>query len=98
MRIAKRGETVASLFRPPCPSLAVSCRRCLHRASIDLVRLEAHEHDRREVVRLPVICRCGANAIDWIVLESPREAAAFMSGREAPSPGGSIATLWCPSD
>jgi hypothetical protein len=88
MRIAQRGETVASLFRVPSPSLAVSCRRCFHRASIDLRRLGAHEHDRRAVVRLPVICRCGANAIEWIVLESPSEAEAFMSSPEARLLGG----------
>ena len=84
MRIAGRGETVASLFRVSSPSLVVSCRRCFHRAPIDLVRLGAHEDDRREVVRLPVICRCGANAIEWIVLESPGEVEAFISAREAP--------------
>jgi hypothetical protein len=90
MRIARRGETVASLFRTPRPSLAVCCRRCGRRTPIDLADLAAHERDRQEVVRLPVICRCGTTAIEWIVLETPGEFEAFMSGREPPPSKGSI--------
>jgi hypothetical protein len=80
MRIATRGETLGSLFRNPTPSLAMSCRRCRHRASIDLTRFGAHAHDRREVVRLPVICRCGTSAIEWVVLDAADEVEAFISG------------------
>lgn len=82
MHIAERGETIASLFMNPSPSLAVHCRRCRRRTRIDLTRHHAHEQDRREVVRLPVICRCGTNALDWIVLDRS-EVEAFLSGPAA---------------
>jgi hypothetical protein len=98
MHIARPGETVASLFGAPSPSLAVRCRRCERRTSLDLVDLQAHERDRREVVRLPVICRCGTTAIEWVVLESPGEVEAFMSGRAAPPLPGSIDGAGSPGD
>lgn len=88
MRIAERGETVASLFAASRSSLAVSCQRCRHRALVDLTRIDAHEHDHRQVVRLPIICRCGTASIEWVVLETPAEVESFISGgREAATTG-----------
>jgi hypothetical protein len=50
-----------------------------------MTRIDAHEHDQRQVVRLPVICRCGTAAIEWVVLETRCEADAFISAAGEPA-------------
>ncbi len=90
MRMAQRGETVASLFRTANLFLGMRCRRCARRTPLDLADLPVHPRDRREVVRLPVVCRCGAAAIDWFVLETADEAAVFVRGLTVSPPIGAV--------
>lgn len=80
MRVVIHGDTGSVLFRSAVPLLAVSCRRCPHRVLLRAEQLEAHEHDRRELWRLPLICRCGTKDVQRFLLESPDEQAAFLAG------------------
>lgn len=80
MRVAARGDTGSSLIRSAVPLLAVSCLRCPRRVLLNAEQLEVHEHDRRELSRLPLICRCGTKDVQRFLLESPGEEAAFLAG------------------
>jgi hypothetical protein len=52
----------------------------LHRHLIDVKLLEAHEQDRRHLLRLPLLCLCGTAAIDMFVNATLADVVAFWSG------------------
>jgi hypothetical protein len=96
MRNAIDGDTGSTLFRSAVPLLGVSCRRCSHRVLLSAQQLEAHANDRRELRRLPLLCRCGSKAVHRVLLETPDDAPAFLAGRQ-PAADGQDGRLWSPS-
>jgi len=96
MRNATHGDTGSTLFRSAVPLLGVLCQRCSHRALLSADQLEAHANDRRELRRLPLLCRCGSKSVLRVLLETPDEAPAFLAGEE-PAPEGQDSGLWSPS-
>ena len=97
MRNAMDGDTGSMLFRSAVPLLGVSCQRCSHRVLLSAQQLEAHANDRRELRRLPLLCRCGSKAVHRVLLETPDEAPAFLAG-DQPAAEGQDSGLWSPSD
>jgi len=79
MRVAAPHETVQLLVRSGLP-LGIACQCCQHRTVLKYTLLGVHEGDRRQLCRLPLICRCGRRNIDLIVLETPDDEPAFLSG------------------
>jgi len=49
--------------------------------------LGIHEHDHRPVIRLPLLCRCGAIDVQRVILESPDEGDMFLDGRSVEGSG-----------
>lgn len=96
MRNATSGDTGSTLFRSAVPLLGVACRRCSHRVLLSAQQLEAHAADRRELRRLPLLCRCGSKSVLRVLLETPDEAPAFLAGHE-PAAEGQDNGLWSPS-
>ncbi len=98
MRIAERNETGSTLARSSVPYLGVACRRCRRRVLLSTRDLQAHEHDRRELWRLPLLCRCGSKDVQRVLLETPDEAPAFLAGDDPPPrTEGQGDGLWSPS-
>jgi hypothetical protein len=96
MRNAIYGDTGSMLFRSAVPLLGVSCQRCSHRVLLSAQQLEAHANDRRELRRLPLLCRCGSKAVHRVLLDTPDEAPAFLAG-DQPPPDEPDSGLWSPS-
>src|SRR4051812_19836065 len=96
MRIAANGDTGSSLARSSVPYLGVVCLRCPHRVLLSAQQLEAYDGDRRELLRLPLLCRCGSKAVQRVVIETPDDAQAFLAG-EVPNPAGQSDCLWSPT-
>ncbi len=96
MRNAMDGDTGSTLFRSAVPLLGVSCQRCAHTVLLSVQQLEAHANDRRELRRLPLLCRCGSKAVHRVLLETPDEAPAFLAGHRPPTEGHDPG-LWSPS-
>ena len=97
MRIVTNGDTGSTLARSAVRLLAVSCSRCPHRVLLSAEQLEAHDNDRRELWRLPLLCRCGSKAVQRVLLETPDEAHAFLAGDGPPEAKAQGNGLWCPS-
>jgi len=96
MRNAADGDTGSTLFRSAVPLLGVSCQRCSHRVLLSAQQLEAHAGDRRELRRLPLLCRCGSKAVHRVLLETPDDAPAFLAG-DQPAAERHDGGLWSPS-
>jgi DNA-directed RNA polymerase subunit RPC12/RpoP len=98
MREATCGDTVTTLFECATPSLAVACSRCSRRTLLTPRQLEAHEGDRRALLRLPLLCRCGSRDVALYVIETPDDVPAFLAG-DTPQPyeGQGDANRWRPS-
>lgn len=96
MRNATSGDTGSTLFRSAIPLLGIACRRCSHRVLLSAAQLEAHASDRRELRRLPLLCRCGSKSVLRVLLETPDDAPAFLAGDE-PAAEGQDNGLWSPS-
>jgi hypothetical protein len=75
-------DTVSALIRSIVPLLGVSCRRCPHRALLSTAQLEAHENDRRQLSRLPLLCRCGSKDVLRVLLDTPDEPQVFLAGHD----------------
>lgn len=97
MRIAEHSDTGATLVRSPVPYLGVSCSRCPHRVLLSAVQLEAHENDRRQLRRLPLVCRCGSRDVRRVLLDTPDEPQAFLAGDDPVEVKGQGNGLWSPS-
>lgn len=80
MRNATYGDTGSTLFRSAVPLLGVSCQRCSHRVLLNAEQLAAHANDRRELRRLPLLCRCGSKAVQRVLLDTPDDATDFLAG------------------
>lgn len=85
MRNATDGDTGSTLFRSAFPFLAVACERCSRRVLLSAEQLEAHGTDRRQLQRLPLVCRCGSAALAKVLLETAEEAPAFLTGQQPPT-------------
>jgi hypothetical protein len=96
MRICDIADTGRTLVLSGLP-LAVSCRRCAHRMLLNAEQIEAHANDRRPLVRLPLLCRCGSRQIDCHLLETPDEARTFLDGVPLQVDRGDGNGLWRPS-
>jgi hypothetical protein len=96
MRVVER-DTVSTLLQSVVPFLGVSCRRCRHRALLSAVQLEAHENDRRQLARLPLLCRCGSKDVQRVLLDTPDEPQAFLAGDDPDEVKGQGDGLWSPS-
>jgi hypothetical protein len=96
MRNAMNGDTGSTLFQSAVPLLGVACQRCSHRALLSVEQLEAHANDRRELRRLPLLCRCGSKAVHRVLLETPDDAPAFLAG-DRPVPEGQEIGLHSPT-
>jgi hypothetical protein len=97
MRIAEHGDTGATLARSSVPYLGVSCSRCPHRVLLSVVQLEVHEHDRRPLWRMPLLCRCGSRDVQRVLLDTPDETHAFLAGDDPINHEGQGNGLWSPS-
>jgi len=62
---------------------------------LSVQQLAAHANDRRELRRLPLLCRCGSKAVHRVLLETPDEAPAFLAGHQ-PAAEGHGSGLWSP--
>jgi hypothetical protein len=82
MRLASEHDTGRTLALTGQP-LALCCERCRRRSLLTFEQLEVHGNDRRRLVRLPLVCRCGSAKIERYLLESAKEAAAFLVGNSA---------------
>lgn len=96
MRDAMNGDTGSTLFQSAVPLLGVSCQRCSHRVLLSAQQLAAHAGDRRELRRLPLLCRCGSKAVRRVLLETPDDAPAFLAG-DQPAAEGHDSGPWSPS-
>lgn len=97
MRFVEHNETGSTLARSSVPYLAVACLRCTRRVLLSARLLRAHEHDRRELWRLPLLCRCGSRDVQRVLLETPDETQAFLAGDDPPRHEGQGNGLWSPS-
>ena len=94
MRVCEDHETVQLLFSSGLP-LGVACQACSHRTLIKPNQLGAHEGDRRQLCRLPLLCRCGRRDVGLFILETPDDAPAFLAGETPPrNKGERSAGLW----
>jgi hypothetical protein len=80
MRLASQHDTGRTLTLSGCP-LGVCCRRCAHRTHYSFALLEAHGNDRRQLLRLPLLCRCGSKDVQLYLFDTAEEAEAFLPGR-----------------
>ena len=78
MRICSDGDSGATLVTSGWP-LGISCRSCDHRYFLTARQLEAHKYDRRQLRRLPLVCRCGACDLALYLIEAPGDLAAFLT-------------------
>ena len=76
------GQTLALSGFP----LAVACMRCAHRRLLTARQLHVHQDDRRQLLRLPLLCRCGSRHIELYLFETPDEVPDFLSA-DTPLPG-----------
>jgi hypothetical protein len=90
-------DTLGGLLRSIVPLLGVSCRRCRHRALLSTAQLEAHENDRRQLSRLPLLCRCGSKDVQRVLLDTPDEPQAFLAGHDPVEARGQGGGLWSPN-
>jgi hypothetical protein len=84
------GRTVAMSGLP----LAVACLRCTHRRLLTPTQLQAHENDGRELLRLPLLCRCGSRNIELYLMETPDDETAFLAGDTPLATQNERATGW----
>jgi hypothetical protein len=96
MRNAKDGDTGSTLLHSAVPLLGVACQRCARRVLLSARQLAVHADDRRELRRLPLLCRCGSKALHRVLLETPDEAPAFLAG-DQPAAEGHDSGLRSPS-
>jgi hypothetical protein len=91
-------DTGSTLARRLVPLLGVSCRRCRHRTLLSTAQLQAHENDRRQLARLPLLCRCGSKDVVRVLLDTPDEPQAFLAGHDPVELGDQRNDgLWSPS-
>src|SRR5262249_21971649 len=91
-------DTVATLVHSLVPLLGVSCRRCGHRRLLNTAQLEAHANDRRQLARLPLLCRCGSKDVLRVLLDTPDEPQAFLAGHDPVASAGQRSDgLWSPT-
>lgn len=90
-------EPVSILVHALVPVLGVSCRRCGHRTLLTIAQLEAHANDRRELSRLPLLCRCGSKDVQRVLLDTPDEPQAFLAGDDPVQVRGQGGGLMSPS-
>jgi DNA-directed RNA polymerase subunit RPC12/RpoP len=97
MRICEPHDTGRTLALGGQP-LGVACSRCSRRVLLSARQLEAHENDRRRLVRLPLLCRCGSRDVALYLVETPDDAPAFLAG-DTPQTheGQGNANRWLPS-
>jgi hypothetical protein len=79
MRLVKSCDVGATLARGGLP-LAVVCKQCGHRRLLTVRELRAHEFDERQLIRLPLLCRCGRKDIALYLMETPDDQPAFLAG------------------
>ena len=97
MRLCEPQDTGRTLALSGFP-LAVACTRCAHRRLLTARHLHVHEEDRQQLVRLPLLCRCGSRAIELYLFETADEVPDFLSAdAPLPGPGRRDASQWSPS-
>lgn len=79
MRDVVEHDTGSHLARSLVPALGVICRRCRYRSLLSAVQIQAHEHDRRKLSGLPLLCRCGSKDVQRVLLDTLGERDAFLS-------------------
>ena len=87
------GETIARSGLP----LAVACNRCAHRRLLTVRDLRVHEFDDRQLIRLPLLCRCGSKDIDLFLIETPDDQPRFLAGETSTERIESHGTRHCPT-
>ena len=96
MRRCNPYDTGKTLTRGGHP-LAVVCNRCSHRRLLTVRDLRAHEHDDRQLIRLPLLCRCGSKDIDLFLIETPDDHPRFLAGENPTEPFGMRGIRHCPT-
>ena len=90
MRLCEPQDTGQSLALSGFP-LAVACTLCGHRRLLTARQVHAHKYDRQQLLRLPLLCRCGSRHIELYLFETPDEVPDFLAV-DTPLPGASRRT------
>ena len=85
MRLCDPQDTGQTLSLSGFP-LAVACTLCGHRRLLTARQVDAHKNDRRQLLRLPLLCRCGSRQIELYLFETPDEVPDFLAA-DTPLPG-----------
>lgn len=79
MRVCEAQDTGRTLAVGRLP-LGVACKSCGRRVLLSVKQIRAHEDDRRALLRLPLLCRCGSCTVQLYLMETPDDAPAFLAG------------------